>query len=63
VPILFFFSGVHPDYHQVSDSPDKIDYEKTARIVRLLFYLGHEIANAPERPKWNPASYQEIVGK
>ena len=25
VPILFFFNGVHPDYHQVSDSPDKID--------------------------------------
>ncbi|HXG43368.1 MAG TPA: M28 family peptidase [Gemmatimonadales bacterium] len=63
VPILFFFSGVHPDYHQVTDSPDKIDYEKTARIVRLLFYLGQEIANAPERPQWNPASYQEIVGK
>jgi len=61
VPILFFFNGVHPDYHRPSDSPDKINPEKEARIVRLLFYLGEEIANAPERPKWRPESYKEIV--
>ena len=61
VPILFFFNGVHPDYHQPSDSPDKINAEKEARIVRLIFYLGEEIASAPERPKWNPESYKEIV--
>jgi hypothetical protein len=61
VPILFFFNGVHPDYHQVTDSPDKIDSEKEARILRLLYYLGREIGNAPERPKWNPESYREIV--
>jgi Zn-dependent M28 family amino/carboxypeptidase len=61
IPILFFFNAVHEDYHQASDSPDKIDAEKEARIVKLLFYLGQEIANAPERPKWNPESYKEIV--
>jgi hypothetical protein len=61
VPILFFFNGVHPDYHEVTDSPDKINSEKEARILRLLFYLGQEIANAPERPKWRPESYKEIV--
>jgi hypothetical protein len=61
VPILFFFNGVHPDYHQVTDSPDKIDGEKEARILQLLFYLGQDIANAPERPKWNPESYKKIV--
>jgi Zn-dependent M28 family amino/carboxypeptidase len=61
VPILFFFNGVHPDYHQVTDSPDKIDSEKESRILRLLFYLGEEIANAPARPRWNPQSYREIV--
>src|SRR5207237_575266 len=32
VPILFFTTGLHPDYHQVSDSPDKIDAEKEARF-------------------------------
>jgi hypothetical protein len=61
VPILFFFNGVHADYHQVSDSPDKIDAEKQSRIAQLLFYLGQDIANSPERPRWNPESYRKIV--
>jgi hypothetical protein len=61
VPILFFFNGTHPDYHEVTDSPDKIDGEKESRILRLLFYLGQEVANAPNRPQWNPASRAEIV--
>jgi Zn-dependent M28 family amino/carboxypeptidase len=61
VPILFFFNGVHEDYHEVTDSPDKINSEKEARILRLLFYLGQEIGNAPKRPEWKPESYKEIV--
>jgi hypothetical protein len=61
VPILFFFNGVHADYHEVTDSPDKINSEKESRILRLLFYLGQAVANAPARPKWNPESYKEIV--
>jgi hypothetical protein len=61
VPILFFFNGVHPDYHQVTDSPDKIESEKEARILRLVYYLGRAVGDAPQRPKWNPASYREIV--
>ena len=61
VPILFFFNGTHADYHQATDSPDKIDAEKQSRIVKLLFYLGQEVANAPARPKWNPDSYAKIV--
>ena len=63
VPILFFFNGVHDDYHQASDSPDKIDADKESRILKLLFYLGEEIANTIERPKWNPASYDKYVEK
>ena len=61
IPVLFFFNGVHDDYHQATDSPDKIDAEKEARIVRLLFFVGHDIANATTRPKWNPESYKQIV--
>jgi Zn-dependent M28 family amino/carboxypeptidase len=61
VPILFFFNGVHPDYHQVTDSPEKINSEKESRILKLLFYLGQDIANAPKRPAWKPESYREIV--
>jgi Peptidase family M28 len=61
VPILFFFNGTHPDYHEVTDSPDKIEGEKESRILRLLFYLGQDVANAPNRPQWNPESKAEIV--
>jgi hypothetical protein len=61
IPILFFFNGVHPDYHQVSDSPDKIDAEKLSRVAQLVFYLGLEIANTPDRPQWRPESYKQIV--
>jgi hypothetical protein len=61
VPVLFFFSGVHEDYHEVTDSPDKIDSEKESRILKLLFYLGQEVADAPKRPEWKPDSYKDIV--
>jgi len=61
VPILFFFNGTHADYHRPSDSVDKIDAEKESRIVKLVFYLGLDVANAAGRPKWNPDSYAHIV--
>jgi hypothetical protein len=61
IPILFFFNGTHEDYHRPSDEPDRIDAEKAARIARLLYWLGLELANTPERPKWNPESYDRIV--
>ncbi|HET8714127.1 MAG TPA: M20/M25/M40 family metallo-hydrolase [Gemmatimonadales bacterium] len=61
VPILFFFSGTHEDYHRPGDETAKIDAEKEARVARLIFYLGLEIANATPRPKWNPDSYKRIV--
>jgi len=61
VPILFFFSGTHADYHRPGDSVDKIDAEKESRIVKLVFYLGLEVANAAARPTWNPDSYKRIV--
>jgi hypothetical protein len=61
VPILFFFNGTHDDYHGRDDEPDRIDGEKAARIARLVFYLGVEVANAEERPRWNPESRARIV--
>lgn len=63
VPILFFFNGTHPDYHRPSDEVAKIDAEKESRIVQLVFYLGVELADTAEKPKWNPESYRQIVGR
>jgi Zn-dependent M28 family amino/carboxypeptidase len=52
VPVLFFFNGTHEDYHGVDDEIEKVDTEKAARIVKLMFYLSLEVANNPERPRW-----------
>ncbi len=61
VPVLFFFNGTHEDYHGRDDEVDRIDAEKAARISQLIFYLGYELANRTERPRWNPESRREIV--
>jgi Zn-dependent M28 family amino/carboxypeptidase len=61
VPILFFFTGTHEDYHRPSDEPERIGYEKMTRITRLLYYLGLDVANAPEKPEWDEAAYQRVV--
>jgi hypothetical protein len=50
VPVVFFFTGLHADYHQVTDTVEKIDYEKMARIARTVFGLAWVLADAPERP-------------
>ena len=34
VPVAFLFSDIHEDYHRPTDTPDKIDYEKLARVVK-----------------------------
>jgi peptidase M28-like protein len=54
VPVLFFFNGTHADYHGVDDEPARIDAEKEARIVRLVYFIGQDVANAPQRPKMLP---------
>jgi hypothetical protein len=61
VPVLFFFTGVHEDYHKAGDEVQKIGFAKEARILQLLFYTSYAVAQNAERPKWNPQSYEQIV--
>jgi hypothetical protein len=63
VPALFFFNGTHEDYHRPSDSPDKIDAEKAARVVQLVYHTAVAVANAPKRPEWDPESRRRIVDR
>ena len=51
VPVVFFCDGEHPDYHQVSDHADKLDYAKMEAIARLAFWTGWEVAQAKGRPQ------------
>ena len=55
VPGVTFFNDYHLDYQEGTDTPGAIDAEKAARVVRLAFYLGQELANAPARPSWTAA--------
>lgn len=60
IPAIFFFSGVHEDYHRPSDEVAKIDANKAARIARLTYYLAQEIANGREAPRWTEEGLKEI---
>lgn len=53
VPAIFYFSGVHEDYHRPSDSPEKLMYGKAQTIARLAFHTAWELANRPTRIKVN----------
>lgn len=49
IPIIFYFNGTHQDYHQPSDTPDKINYELLQKRTQLIFYTTWEIANRENR--------------
>lgn len=51
IPAIFYFSGVHEDYHRPSDTPDKLMYDKAKLIAQLAFHTAWELANRPERIK------------
>ena len=49
IPVIFYFNGVHEDYHKVTDTVEKIDFEKVETITRLVFLTAWELANRDER--------------
>lgn len=51
IPVIFYFNGVHEDYHKMTDTPDKIEYELMANRARLIFLTTWELANRPDRVK------------
>lgn len=50
IPTIFYFSGVHEDYHLVSDTEDKLNYSKLEKISKLIFLTTWELANKMEIP-------------
>jgi hypothetical protein len=53
VPAILFWTGFHPDYHRVTDDPERINYEKMEKIVRLVHQLSWNLAQQDSRPKMN----------
>lgn len=49
IPVIFYFSGVHEDYHRPGDDPEKILYPKMETIARLIFFTAWEVANRDEK--------------
>lgn len=50
IPSVFLFNGVHADYHQASDEPNKIEYDALAKRTQLAFAIAWELANRKDRP-------------
>jgi hypothetical protein len=66
IPIIFFTTGLHPDYHVNTDSVEKINFEKMARIQQLVYETGRRVANlghAPERDNRGPRVGKGSGGK
>tara|TARA_Y100000385_G_scaffold104667_1_gene108406 strand:- start:12070 stop:13098 length:1029 start_codon:yes stop_codon:yes gene_type:complete len=53
IPVIFYFNGVHEDYHKVTDTVEKIDFNKIQTITRLVFLTAWELANRDERIQLN----------
>ncbi len=49
IPIIFYFNGVHEDYHKPTDTADKIEYDLMTKRAQLVFYTAWEVANRPEK--------------
>ncbi|MGH7567292.1 MAG: M28 family peptidase [Gemmatimonadota bacterium] len=60
IPALFFFAGVHEDYHQPSDELDTLDLDKAARVARLAFWTAHAIADSPQAPTWTEQGLEDV---
>jgi hypothetical protein len=49
IPAIFYFSGVHEDYHKITDTVEKIQFDKMAAITKLVFYTSWQLANQAKR--------------
>ncbi|HEV3200576.1 MAG TPA: M20/M25/M40 family metallo-hydrolase [Bryobacteraceae bacterium] len=54
IPAVWWFTGFHPDYHQITDTVEKINFEKMTKILKLAYLSGFEFADSPKPPKLEP---------
>jgi len=55
IPVIFYFNGVHEDYHKATDTVDKIIFSKMEKITQLVFYTAWDLANRDKRIVVNKA--------
>ena len=61
IPIAFFTTGLHVDYHRPTDTPDKIDYKAIQQIAKTVGAVGWELANQSGRPKLKENLPEELI--
>ncbi len=59
IPSIFFFSGFHSDYHQPSDTPDKINYTKIEKLTKMIYLTVWDLANRGEKVKFDKSITEE----
>ena len=62
VPVLFFWTGTHSDYHKPSDTFDKINYNDEARILSLVLRIVRDVDSADQRPTFTSAKSEPPRG-
>ncbi len=55
IPAIWWFTGFHPDYHQITDTAEKINYAKMEKILRLAYATGFDFGDTATPPKFFPA--------
>ena len=61
IPIAFFTTGLHPDYHRATDTPDKIDYKQMQTVARTMGAVGWVLATQAGRPALNAKLPEQLV--
>jgi len=62
IPGVWWFTGFHPDYHQPSDTVEKINFEKMQKILQLAYLTGWIFADSPTPPRYLPAPMARRAG-
>src|SRR5262249_34423566 len=62
IPIVFLTTGLHPDYHANTDSAEKINYEKMARIGQFSYEIGARVANLDHLPERDNRGARAVKG-
>lgn len=63
IPIIFYFAGVHADYHKPTDTVDKINFHKLEKVARLVFLTGWGVAQNDARPRKNAGQLPKLPDK
>jgi len=61
IPIAFFCDGLHTDYHRVTDSPEKLDYDKMEAVSKTVYGISWVLGNSATRPKLNEKLPDQLV--